>query len=296
MKGCGGYRQRHISEVRLDERKGVNMESVQLYGEPVEIIRDIKIFKEMTFEESAYICGLIKDNRPKIIVEVGVAAGGTSAVILNCIRQLKLNSRLYSIDKREEYYRDQSKEAGYITKELVDEEYRKNHKLYKGKLLPEVINEIEEKIDLIILDTIHRVPGEILDFLACLPYLNHNAVVVLHDICFNQIRDLTKPNIREVIGTNVLFATVAAEKYLNKDKNNLAEASNIGAFRINEDTKKYIENVFLALLLNWSYMPGDFEILQYMEIYKKNYSEDCCKLFEQAVLLNRNFLTMEKRI
>lgn len=272
------------------------MESVQLYGEPVEIIRDIKIFKEMTFEESAYICGLIKDNRPKTIVEVGVAAGGTSAIILNCIRQLKLDSTLYSIDKREEYYRDQSKETGYITKELVNEEYRKNHKLYKGKLLPEVINEIEEKIDLIILDTIHRVPGEILDFLACLPYLNQNAVVVLHDICFNQIRDLTKPNIREVIGTNVLFATVAAEKYLNRDKNNLAEASNIGAFRINEDTKKYIENVFLALLLNWSYMPGDFEILQYMEIYKKNYSEDCCKLVEQAVLLNKNFLTMEKRI
>ena len=46
---------------------------------------------------------------------------------------------------------------------------------------PDVIDEIGSDIDFLILDTLHIVPGEILDFLVCLPYLTKDAIVVLHD-------------------------------------------------------------------------------------------------------------------
>lgn len=56
---------------------------------------------EMSEFESVFLCGLIREMKPKKIVEIGVAAGGTTAIILECLSQLDLNknknTELYSI-------------------------------------------------------------------------------------------------------------------------------------------------------------------------------------------------------
>lgn len=266
------------------------MESVELYREPLKVIEGTEAFVEMTENEMAFLCGLIRRFRPRKIVEVGVAAGNTTCVLLECIRMTGLDARLFSVDVRDTYYRDPGKATGYIVEERIAGENRNNHTLYRGKLLPEVIDEIGGGVDMVILDTMHRLPGEILDFLLCLPWLSRNAVIVLHDICFNQIRDLTKHNIREIICTNVLFFAAAGTKFLNEDEQNPVGASNIGAVMVGEDTMKYIDNVFLSLLLNWSYMPEEAELDLYDRAFRQTYSQQQYGLFRKAVALNRNFL------
>ena len=47
---------------------------------------------EMSEFESAFLCGLLKKFRPKKILEIGVAAGGTTAVMLQCLEDMKLDS------------------------------------------------------------------------------------------------------------------------------------------------------------------------------------------------------------
>lgn len=266
------------------------MKTVDLYRKPLKIIEDTDAFVEMTENEMAFICGLVKKHTPHKIVEVGVAAGNTTCVLLECIKQLEIDTKLFSVDVRETYYRDETKITGYVVEEKFEKNDRKNHILYRGKLLPEVIEKIGHGIDMIILDTMHRIPGEILDFILCLPYLSKNSIIVLHDICFNQIRDIKKSDIREIICTNALFSAAVGDKYLNEDTDNLGGASNIGAIQVDADTMKYIENVFLVMLLNWSYMPGESELNLYGEIYQKHYSQQQCKIFREAVELNRNFL------
>lgn len=264
------------------------MKMVDLYEAPLKIIGDTDAFVEMTENELAFLCGLIKKFMPHKIVEVGVAAGNTTCVILECIKQLGIDSELISVDVRETYYRDDTKLTGYVVEEKIKEDDRRKHILYRGKLLPEVIEKIGCGIDMVILDTMHRIPGEILDYILCLPYLSENAVIVLHDICFNQVRYSKTHNIREVICTNVLFSTAVGNKYLNEDKDNPEGASNIGAIQINADTMKYTENIFLIMLLNWSYMPSDLELDLYKKLYQKHYSQQQCRLFEMAVKLNKN--------
>ena len=73
-------------------------------------ILDIKIYpssnktlSEMSYKQRCFLNGVIRQVKPKRILEVGVAGGGSSAIILNAIKDMK-DSFLYSIDYSEQYY------------------------------------------------------------------------------------------------------------------------------------------------------------------------------------------------
>ena len=66
-----------------------------------EIERNIinESYSEMTESEIDFIYDLLDKERPNKIVEVGVAAGGTTAAILEHIRNYDNKCCMYSIDK-----------------------------------------------------------------------------------------------------------------------------------------------------------------------------------------------------
>ena len=69
----------HINEIVLDfePRKNVLSKIPVVPDEP-----------EMSEFESAFLCGLLNKFQPKKILEVGVAAGGTTAIILQCMKNI----------------------------------------------------------------------------------------------------------------------------------------------------------------------------------------------------------------
>lgn len=69
---------------------------------------------EMSEFESAFLCGAIKQFRPKKIVEVGVAGGGTTAIILQALEDLGESYEMHSIDAAPTFYRDKTKPAGFM--------------------------------------------------------------------------------------------------------------------------------------------------------------------------------------
>lgn len=228
---------------------------------------------EMSDSQINFICSLMKQYRPHKVVEVGVSAGGTSVEIINYINHIDLKCEMYSVDLAERYYRDTTKPCGYLVDEISDDK-KSYHKLLLGKALPMRLDEIKEDIDFLILDTAHIMPGEVLDFLAVLPYLKENAIVVLHDTALHHCGN----NSSKCIATNVLFQAVTADKFLN----NFDEFPNIAAFRINEDTEKYILDVFCALMLPWEYVPDEEQMEAYHNIFSKYYDNDAVKLWNQA--------------
>ena len=87
--------------------------TVKLFKEPLKIRDNLsEDGAEMSELQLSMLCGLIKEYRPQKIVEVGVAAGGTTAVILNCLSLIELDTWVYSVDLSERYYRDTSKKTG----------------------------------------------------------------------------------------------------------------------------------------------------------------------------------------
>ena len=239
--------------------------------------------------ESAFLCGIFNAVRPKKILEVGVANGGTTSIVLQLLENIGTPYEMYSVDIAKKML---DKEIGFLATIAKENSlFVPNrltlcgkHEFHLGKYLPQVIDEIGGDIDFVILDTVHYTPGELLDFPVMLPYLKNNAIVVLHDISLNQRnRPIHTPDAH---ATNLLFSNVVAEeKFLNYEAGRTYP--NIGAFRINEQTMANIENVFLALMLTWHYLPNDNEIKIYRDFYNKHYPAKLVEIFDEAVRLNR---------
>lgn len=254
----------------------------KLFKEPIKITEKLsQIGTEMSTLQLSMLCGLIKEYKPKKIVEVGVSAGGTTAVILNCISMLELDTEVYSVDTLEYYYQDKSKKSGYLAEECKPFlRKRVSHKMFVG-YLPDCLEDIGGDIDFLILDTVHTLPGEIFDFLAAFPKLKEDAVVVLHDIFLNHYEYMHS------YATRVLLSAVVGEKIIGRGNDGFFNYIGLGAFKITPDTGKYIENLFSALMITWRYMPDLTQIEIYRNWFLKYYSDDLLEEFNSAVELNK---------
>ena len=249
---------------------------------------------EMSEFESAFLCGLLNKFRPKKILEVGVAAGGTTAIILNLLEKINQPYVMKSVDISKTVWNDPGKIVGYLANGIKRSLQVGTHEFYIGTTLPFVLDEIGGDIDFVILDTAHVLPGEVLDFLVALPYLKENAVVCMHDVSECHM-DL--PHIHSH-ATAALFSSVTADKFLNLIMNDdlSFKYPNIAAFQINSDTMKNIENVFLTLILRWRYLPSSKDLKGYAEMLARHYSQDLYTIFMQALVLNADSLMKETRI
>lgn len=149
-----------------------------------------------------------------------------------------------------------------------------------------------------ILDTVYRVPGEIMDFLCVLPFLSENGVVILHDINLNYKKAVgrKKEQIKTTnlcVATKIVYLTAVAEKYCNFE---LAQNCNIGALKINNDTYKYATDLFMALSLTWSYQLKEEMICEYRKLLQKYYPVHCMELFDICVKLNHEMYANMYRI
>lgn len=247
--------------------------TVQLFYEPEKKCREKTkglntAYSEMTSFQQAFLCGLIREKKPKKIVEIGVAAGGTTSVMLEAIELLGLETKVHSVDISEKRYRTGKRDTGF----LVDEFYKEheNHVFYLGKSIPFVIEKIGNDIDMLILDTTHSLPGELLDFMCCYPFLEKNCTVVLHDVAENLLtgRDYE-------IASKLLFDVIKANKWYMEDTElNMGNQSNIAAFQLNSATKESIPDLFSALSLTWSYYFGKEESDAYLNIIGNYYDAD----------------------
>ena len=108
---------------------------IELY--PVKALResigDNCKYSEMVSFDHSFLCGLLKMKRPQKILEIGVAAGVTSAIVLGCAEELNLTTSLYSLDITKEWYRDAGKETGFVAEVWKEQHnYRSKHARFFG--------------------------------------------------------------------------------------------------------------------------------------------------------------------
>ena len=85
----------------------------------------------ISIEEAYFINGLIRKLKPKNCLEIGVANGGSSILILNAIKDIP-NSSLISLDKNTQVYNNQFKKTGYRVNQYFPD-LTKNWKLFTGQ-------------------------------------------------------------------------------------------------------------------------------------------------------------------
>ena len=108
-----------------------------------------------------------------------MAYGGSSIIILNAIKDID-NSFLVSLDLNTNVYTGEKLKTGCNVKKFT--ELINKWKLYTGDQPYKFLDKLNTKFDFLLLDTVYSSPGEILNFIEALPFLEDNAIVILNGI------------------------------------------------------------------------------------------------------------------
>lgn len=236
---------------------------------------------EMTPFESAFLCGLLRHKKPQKILEVGVAAGGTTAVLLTALAEMQSGACLYSVDISERLYSNPALAVAHVVHEKTPH-LTANWRLGTGRVVSAFMEHIGGEVDFCILDTAHKLPGEVLDFIAVFPYLAEGATVVLHDTHLHVV-DF---NAATGYATKVLLDAVVADRIIPCDPAMCEALANISAFTVTADTKKYMTNVFTALTMPWEYIPDNMALNDFYAGITQHYPQEYAEYFMKAVKMN----------
>ena len=237
----------------------------------------------LSSKEQNFLFGIIRRFKPKKILEIGVSAGGSSAVILNAIKDLP-NSKLYSIDKNKEWYLNHSKFTGWAAKNYFPE-LIENWSLYAGGNPSEFIEKIGNNIDLVFIDTAHYTPGEMINFLEVLPFLKEEAIVVIHDIYLIFVGNYKHKKYRNY-SNNQLICYIRGKLILPSYDDKLFNI-NIGAVKLDKNQKKYLMQYFMALGNQWDYFPQERDITIFRDHFMKYYDKKFVEIYDDAIAKNR---------
>ena len=221
---------------------------------------------------------------------MGVANGGSSIVILNAIKDMD-NSFLVSLDLNEYMYMDptKTKKTGYRVNEYFPE-LTKKWKLYTGDQPHKFLVKLNLTYDFLFLDTAHISPGEIINFIEALPFLDDNSIVVLHDIKahFSRIKKG-----KFYPAPILLMPSIFGDKVLLRSN---TEFNNIGAVFLYSHQENHYLDYFLLLFNFWEYMPTKLQINDLRTFIKNFYKKEIyLDLFNKAVSYNQKSINILKQ-
>ena len=245
-------------------------------------------YSEMSDQDRNFLNSLILREKPKKIVEIGVAKGGSSGIILNAIKNLN-GAHLFSVDLNKECYSLKGKLTGFLMDDFP--ELKKKWTLLTGGTIYDYIDQIGDNVDLVLIDTVHANPGEILDTLGIFPYLKKEAVIVFHDtnlqICQERGTEFTN---------NTLMSAIYGEKIIpspDSFEGLRGYFNNIAAIRLNGESLQNIYNVLNLLALHWTYFPTLDQLNKIKHFIKKHYGEFYVRYFENIISVQKK-LYIEK--
>jgi predicted O-methyltransferase YrrM len=228
---------------------------------------------EMSPGQRAFLNALILRNKPKKLLELGVSAGGSSIIILNSIKDFS-ESRLYSVDLNDKWYRDTEKRTGFFVDNYSH--LKSKWELFTGGLALNFLDKITwgGGIDFCLIDTVHTNPGEIFDVLMVLPFLEENATIVFHDTTLHTRYSLMKKYLlgERAITNNLLMSSITGKKILQGNYEG-EYFSNIAGIKINKNTKENIFEIFNLLMIRWYYIPTEKQEQEIISWFDKYYNE-----------------------
>ena len=246
----------------------------------------------MSKEEREFLNAIILRSQPKKLLEVGVFEGGSSVIMLNAIKNNK-ESRLFSIDYAEKC--SPEKKIGYIVDFYSNLSDRWT--LFTGGLSLKFMEVIGGDIDMCLIDTVHSNPGEILDILMVLPFLKDDALIVFHDVNNHTTSGkFAECNTYAGITNNLLFSAISGKKYIQGNfidhspiptMENCYYFPNIGAIKIDYETKKRAFDIFNLLTLKWMYLPSKEEEQDIINFFTKYYDEYFVRYLKKVFFYHR---------
>ena len=201
---------------------------------------------------------------------------------------------VHSIDVTEKMYRKPFLPVGHCVKEQLGDEVDKVWTLHIGEPA-EVLRKLDLDFVFCVIDTLHAHPVETLYFISALPYLNNGAITIMHDTTVYAWMDNKHVDcFMKMFAPRLLLTSVCAEKLIPNLPSGNMNVSNIAAWQISEDTRKYCDNLFDVLYMPWEMDIADATIKAVEEIVAEKYKEDMLNKYHEAIRLNREMFVEAK--
>lgn len=100
--------------------------TIELWQEPASILQLLPKHGdcEMSPTQHGFLCGLMREKRPRKVLEVGVASGGTTCVIMKALERIcaedDTEAVLHSVDLNERFYRDRRHATDYMADTMLE--------------------------------------------------------------------------------------------------------------------------------------------------------------------------------
>ena len=198
----------------------------------------------LSTEDAEFLVELVLAEEPVHVLELGVAAGTSSAALLFALDQLPEDRQLTSVDVRPTCYFDQARAVGAAVAEM-----------YPGHATRWVLNTNADArrlratvgpgtVDVALIDANHQHPWPLLDLLHLAPLLRQGAWVALHDIALPVLYPQFQSH-----GAMWLFEAWPGETWVSLD------SENIGAVRLPADLRTLVPMAQGLLARRWEQAP-----------------------------------------
>jgi predicted O-methyltransferase YrrM len=277
-----GYLKLDFNEIENYETEVLNEISSILYGTDHS--------EYINYADSTFLNGIIRKTKPKLVVEYGVSSGHSSAVILNAIKDIP-NAKCCSVDyHKRDNYGQSAKDIGWLVHEKFSDLAHK-WELYCGgvccQYLDQITNNGKDKIDICFLDTVHSLPGELLNLLEVLPYMRENGIIIVHDIGLHTWEDK-----RSQIACHICLNTLNGKRIIlwhdpqqGTHSKGINVVSNIGAVILDSNIENMHYPLFSGLSLPWTYQIKYNDYVRWLTHFRRFYPEKVVNIFENSYKL-----------
>jgi len=196
--------------------------------------------------DAAFVAGLVKQLRTRKVIEIGVASGWGSCVILAALEAAGVDdAELHGIDIAQRFFYDAAYETGQCVREAMPRWLDRYH-LTTGFTAGECVRNVGAGIDFAFIDAHHMHPWATLDLLATMPFLEAGSWVALHDLNLSRKEDQEHRN----RGPKYLF-----EGWDGDRLHSVQQPTMVGAIRMPEDAAGA-----LPVLLDILYTPWELPV------------------------------------
>ena len=216
--------------------------------------------------DAMFLYDLVRAVRPDRVIEVGVAAGGSTALLLLALADagiaLEGQPVLHSFELHPFCYFDRTRPVGSAVAEMVPELAHGVKLHVRGTAAAAAAALRAHPVSLALIDADHRHPCPTADLLTLLPALRPGAWVALHDIALPEIAAAHERRTGEQVswgerGAQLLFEHWPFEKVRGGGTADRIGARNIGAIRIPIDHAVSVDDLQALIDQPWEVVPDD---------------------------------------
>lgn len=155
-----------------------------------------KIATDMTGPEKIALYRLVRQSKPRVIVEIGSYLGASSSFMARAAQAAAPNCRLYCVDTWQNDAMPEGQRDTFA-------EFSRNTRAYQAMIRTlrqksdVAAQDFGEKIDLLFIDGDHEYEGVKLDWESWSPWLDDNATVIMHDVGW-------APGVQRVVDERIL--------------------------------------------------------------------------------------------